>query len=59
MKNVEMKIENNILIVKIDLTKEFGPSTSGKTIIIASTEGNVAIDGRENTKIGLNVYKKK
>jgi hypothetical protein len=24
----------------VDLSKDFGPSTSGKTIIIASTEGN-------------------
>lgn len=59
MKNVEMKVEDNILIIKVDLTKEFGPSASGKTIIIASTEGNIIVDGHENTKIGLNVYKKK
>ena len=59
MKNVEMKMEDNILIVKVDLTKEFGPSASGKTIIIASTEGNISIPDKENIKIGLNVYKKK
>ena len=59
MKNVEMKVEGNILTIQVDLTKEFGPSSSGKTIIIASTEGNVAIDGHEVAKIGLNVYKKK
>jgi hypothetical protein len=59
MKNVDIKVENNILTIKVDLTKEFGPSSSGKTIIIASTEGNVAIEGHEEAKIGLNVYKKK
>jgi len=59
MKNVEMKVEDNILTIKVDLTKEFGPSSSGKTIIIASTEGNIAIEGHEDAKIGLNVYKKK
>ena len=59
MKNVEMKVEGNILTIKVDLSKEFGPSSSGKTMIIASTEGNVAIDGHEEAKIGLNVYKKK
>jgi len=59
MKNVEMKIEDNILIIKVDLTKEFGPSASGKTIIIASTEGNISIPDKENIKIGLNIYKKK
>jgi len=59
MKNVEMKVEGNILTIQVDLTKEFGPSSSGKTIIIASTEGNIAIPEKEEVKIGLNVYKKK
>ncbi len=58
MKNVEMTIEGTILTMKVDLSKEFGPSSSGKTIIIASTEGNVTIPGREE-KVGLNVYRKK
>jgi len=58
MKNVEMKVEGNILTIKVDLTKESGPSSSGKTIIIATTEGNVAIDGHEEAKVGLNVYRK-
>jgi len=57
MKNVEMKVESDILTIQIDLTKEFGPSSSGKTIIIASTEGNVSVPGSETSKIGLNVYK--
>ncbi|MBF0593191.1 MAG: hypothetical protein HQL02_14005 [Nitrospirae bacterium] len=59
MKNVEMSLEGNILTIKVDITKEFGPSTSGKTIIIASTEGNQAIPGKDNVKVGLNVYRKK
>jgi len=59
MKNIEMKLEGNILTIKVDLTKEFGPSSSGKTIIIASTEGNIAVDGHEEVKVGLNVYKKR
>ena len=54
-----MKVENNILTIQVDLTKEFGPSSSGKTIIIASTEGNVSIPGNEDAKIGLNIYKYK
>ena len=59
MKNIEMNLEGNILTMKVDLTKEFGPSSSGKTIIIASSEGNVAVDGHEEVKVGLNVYKKR
>jgi hypothetical protein len=58
MKNVEMSILGNILTITVDLSKEFGPSSSGKTIIIASTEGNVAVPNREE-KVGLNVYRKK
>jgi len=58
MKNVEMTVDGNILTIKVDLSKEFGPSSSGKTIIIASTEGNVAVPDRDE-KVGLNVYRKK
>jgi ABC-type molybdate transport system ATPase subunit len=59
MKNVEMKLDGDILTIKVDVTKEFGPSASGKTIIIASTEGNISIPEKDAIKIGLNVYKKK
>lgn len=58
MKNVEMKVEDNILTIKVDLTKEFGPSSSGKTIIVASTEGNATVPDADDIKVGLNVYKK-
>ena len=58
MKNVQMVVEGNILTIKVDLSKEFGPSSSGKTIIIASTEGSVSVLDREE-KVGLNVYRKK
>ena len=58
MKNVEMSVDGNILTIKVDLSKEYGPSSSGKTIIVASTEGNVPIPDREE-KLGLNVYRKK
>ena len=58
MKNVQMTVEGNILTIRVDLSKEFGPSASGKTIIIASTEGNLSVPAREE-KVGLNVYRKK
>jgi len=59
MKNVEMKLDGDILTIKVDVTKEFGPSSSGKTIIIASTEGNISVPDKDDVKIGLNVYRKK
>jgi len=58
MKNCEMKLNGNILTITVDVTKEFGKSTSGKNIIIASIEGNVSIPEKEDIKIGLNVYRK-
>ena len=58
MKNVEMTVNGTWLTIKVDLSKEFGPSASGETIIIASTEGNVTIPDRQE-KVGLNVYRKK
>jgi hypothetical protein len=58
MKNVEMKLDGDILTTKVDLSKEFGLSSSGKSVNIASTEGNQSVEGREEVKIGLNIYKK-
>jgi hypothetical protein len=56
-KNVEMEVQGDVMTITIDLSKDFGPSKSGQTTIIASTEGNQLVFGREE-KIGLNVYKK-
>jgi hypothetical protein len=52
MKNVEMSLEGNILTIKVDLSKEFGPSASGNMIVIASTEGNVVIPGMKKLRSG-------
>jgi len=57
MKNVDMSIDNDILTIKVDLSKNYGPSKSGKTIIIATTEGNAQIADREEV-IGMNIYKR-
>jgi hypothetical protein len=54
-----MDLDGDVLVIRVDLTKSFGPSTSGKTTIIASTEGNVAVPGREDVKVGVNVYTKR
>lgn len=58
MKNVSMLVQGDKLIIEVDITKRFGKSSSGKTIIIASTEGNQSIPEHEEIKIGLNVYTK-
>jgi hypothetical protein len=56
MKNCEIKTEGTKLIIVIDLSKSFGPSKSGKTVIVASTEGNAKI-GSNGVQLGLNVFK--
>lgn len=56
MKNVEVTVKGSIATIVVDLSKTFGPSSSGKTIIVASTEGNqVIVPG---IMLGLNAYKK-
>lgn len=57
MKNIKMSVEGNILHMDVDLAQTGDISKSGKSIIIASTEGNKAIPGSDQIKIGLNVYK--
>jgi hypothetical protein len=57
MKNIDLKVEGDILVIKIDLSQDFGPSSSGKTNIVATTEGNITVPGRIE-KLGLNVYKR-
>lgn len=59
MKNVEYTQNGDILTIKIDLSKNFGPSASGKTNVIASTEGNqkVAKTAKgEEIALGINCY---
>jgi hypothetical protein len=56
MKNVKVELNQNILTLTIDLGKEFGPSSSGKNIIVASTEGNQSV-GDGGLKLGLNLYR--
>ena len=58
MKNCEMKLDGTILTITVDISKEFGKSASGKSIIISSTEGSVTIPEKEDIKIGLNIYRK-
>lgn len=58
---MEAKIENNELVIRIPLQKP-KPSTSGKTLIVASTGGNlqteVTVDGKP-VFVGLNAYIRK
>jgi len=57
MKGIVMTRKGDELIVKIDLSKTHGPSKSGKTTIVATTEGNVPVEGSPEIKIGINAFK--
>ena len=57
MFNITARVEGKKLVLEIDLTKELGPSSSGKTIIVASTQGNAAVPNVKDVRFGLNVYK--
>jgi hypothetical protein len=55
---LKVEIKGNKLCIEIDL-QEPTPSSSGKTLVVASTRGNVVtsakVDGKPIT-IGLNAY---
>jgi len=57
MTNTEIKAENGVLNIKIDLTKTFGFSKSGKTLVVASTDGFVPV--APGIILNLNVNKAK
>jgi hypothetical protein len=58
MENVEIKVEGDIMTIKVDLSKEQGLSKSGKTMIIASTGPGHKLSERQGVTVGLNVYRK-
>ena len=58
MLNIKTDVKKNILTITVDLSKRHGESGSGKSTIIASTQGNQLIEGTKDIKFGLNVYTK-
>ena len=58
-RNVEMKVVDNKLIITVDLSVKGEVSSSGKSLVIGSTEGNISVPDRPEVKIGLNIYTKK
>lgn len=65
MKNVTATVTGTKLTIEVDLTQDLGPSNSGKTNIVASTEGNAKVEatlpgkrGKVEFGYGLNVWYK-
>jgi hypothetical protein len=57
MENVKVEKKGNSLVFTVDLSTKVGDSKSGKSVVIATTGGNV--DVGDGIMVGLNVYKKK
>lgn len=49
MQNVSMKVVGSKLVIECDLEAEGTPSSTGKTTIIASTQGNQSVPGHAIT----------
>lgn len=61
MTNVKAEVKGNLLVLTVDLSVRGGRSASGKSVTIASTQGNQTIalpDGKGTAAYGLNVYTK-
>ena len=56
--NIQVEVtKDNKAVITIDLNHRGGPSSSGKSIIVATTSGNVTIPGT-SVVLGLNAYVK-
>jgi hypothetical protein len=59
MENVKVTTKGSIITIEIDSAVDLGPSKSGKSRLVASSQGNhkIAVAGRE-LFIGINAYTK-
>lgn len=59
MKNVNLNVTpDGILTIQVNLKERHGRSASGKTEIVATSEGNQSLPGFPEIKLGLNLYTK-
>lgn len=57
MKNVKCSVNGQVMTITVDLSQDLGASASGKTHLVATTEGNAEIPGFPGFKLGVNLYK--
>lgn len=55
--NIKVEVKDGKATLTIDLSHRGGQSSSGKSIIVATTSGNITIPGTE-VVLGLNCYVK-
>lgn len=59
MENIKATVKGNVLLLEVPLCNPPRPSSSGKTLLVATTGGNVTLDlqiGGKPVKLGLNAY---
>ncbi len=58
-KGVLYDVEDGKLMLEIDITSKGEVSNSGKSMVIASTSGNLSVPGTDGGVLGLNFYRKR
>lgn len=56
MKNVKMTTKGTKLLLEIDLSEDGQISASEKSLVIASTNGNIPVPGVPGLSIGVNLF---
>lgn len=57
MRNCIVKVDGDRMTISVDLSKNLGRSKSGKSLLIASTDGAAHVDVKGGrVAVGLNVY---
>lgn len=58
--NITISRKGDTLVITITgLNGKGTPSASGKSLVLASTHGNVTVPGSTDLKLGLNLYRVK
>lgn len=55
--NVNVEVKGDVMTITVDLSADYGPSESKKSIIIATSEGPKSVPDGSGIKFGLNVYR--
>lgn len=56
-RNIEATIKGDKLTLVINLAGNTQRSVSGKSDVLATTNGNVTVKGAEGVKLGLNIFR--
>jgi len=60
MQNIKHEVKGNMLHIEVDLSKEIGLSQSGKSMLIATSGGGVAVSlEKVDTRFNISVYRKR